>query len=63
MVVIEVSLAVVLLVGAGLLIQSLMKLRGQYAALKPESVLTIRTVCHAASTLNSRSVLGSTSRF
>jgi putative ABC transport system permease protein len=44
MVVIEVSLAVVLLVGAGLLIQSLMKLRGQYAALKPESVLTVRTV-------------------
>lgn len=44
MVVVEVSLAVVLLIGAGLLIQSLMKLRGQYAALKPESVLTVRTV-------------------
>ncbi len=44
MVVTEVSLAVVLLIGAGLLIQSLMKLRGQYAALKPESVLTVRTV-------------------
>src|SRR5256714_1113378 len=44
MVVVEVSLAVVLLVGAGLLIQSLMKLRDQYAALRPESVLTVRTV-------------------
>ena len=44
MVVVEVSLAVVLLIGAGLLIQSLMKLRGQYSALKPESVLTLRTI-------------------
>jgi putative ABC transport system permease protein len=44
MVVVEVSLAVVLLVGAGLLIQSLMNLRGQYAAMRPESVLTMRTV-------------------
>ncbi|MFN2579215.1 MAG: ABC transporter permease [Pyrinomonadaceae bacterium] len=44
MVVIEVSLALVLLVGAGLLIQSLTRLRGQYAALQPQSVLTMRTV-------------------
>jgi putative ABC transport system permease protein len=44
MVVIEVALALVLLVGAGLLIQSLMKLRGQFASLRPESVLTMRTV-------------------
>ena len=44
MVVIEVSLALVLLVGAGLLIQSLMKLRGQYSAMSPEKVLTMRTV-------------------
>ncbi len=44
MVVVEVSLALVLLVGAGLLIQSLMKLRGQYAAMKPAEVLTLRTV-------------------
>jgi putative ABC transport system permease protein len=44
MVVVEVSLAVVLLVGAGLLIQSLMNLRGQYAAMRPETVLTMRTV-------------------
>ena len=32
------------LVGAGLLIQSLMNLRGQYAAMRPETVLTMRTV-------------------
>ena len=44
MVVVEVALALVLLVGAGLLIQSLMKLRGQFASLRPESVLTMRTV-------------------
>jgi putative ABC transport system permease protein len=44
LVVVEVALALVLLVGAGLLIQSLMKLRGQFASLRPESVLTMRTV-------------------
>jgi putative ABC transport system permease protein len=44
MVVAEVALALVLLVGAGLLIQTFMKLREQYAGLRPESVLTLRTV-------------------
>lgn len=44
MVVAEVSLALVLLVGAGLLIQTFMKLRDQYASLRAESVLTLRTV-------------------
>jgi len=39
----EVALALVLLVGAGLLIQTLGRLRGQYAELRPESVLTLRT--------------------
>jgi predicted permease len=42
-VVAEVALALVLLVGAGLLIQTLDRLRGQYAELRPESVLTLRT--------------------
>jgi putative ABC transport system permease protein len=40
----EVSLALVLLVGAGLLIQSLEKLRGQYSGIRPENVLTLRTI-------------------
>jgi putative ABC transport system permease protein len=44
MVVAEVALALVLLVGAGLLIQTFFKLRNQYSELKPESVLTLRTV-------------------
>ncbi|HYY56583.1 MAG TPA: ADOP family duplicated permease, partial [Pyrinomonadaceae bacterium] len=39
----EIALALVLLVGAGLLIQTLYKLRGQYTDLRPESVLTVRT--------------------
>jgi putative ABC transport system permease protein len=39
----EVALALVLLVGAGLLIQTLYRLRGQYSELRPESVLTLRT--------------------
>ena len=43
-VVAEVALALVLLVGAGLLIQSLQRLRGQYAGIRPENVLTLRTV-------------------
>lgn len=42
-VVVEIALALVLLVGAGLLIQTLSKLRGQYSELRPESVLTVRT--------------------
>ncbi|MEA2205262.1 MAG: putative transport system permease protein [Blastocatellia bacterium] len=44
MVVAEVALALVLLVGAGLLIQTFLKLREQYSGLRPESVLTLRTV-------------------
>ncbi|MBA3357258.1 MAG: ABC transporter permease [Pyrinomonadaceae bacterium] len=44
MVVSEVALALVLLVGAGLLIQTFLKLRDQYSGLRPENVLTLRTV-------------------
>jgi putative ABC transport system permease protein len=44
MVVAEVALALVLLVGAGLLIQTSFKLRDQYSGLRPENVLTLRTV-------------------
>jgi putative ABC transport system permease protein len=40
----EVALALMLLVGAGLLIQSLRKLQGQYSVIKPENVLTLRTI-------------------
>ncbi|HSS19162.1 MAG TPA: ABC transporter permease [Pyrinomonadaceae bacterium] len=40
----EVALAMVLLVGAGLLIQTLFKLQNQYANLKAQSVMTLRTV-------------------
>ena len=43
-VVAEVALALVLLVGAALLIQSLQKLRGQYTMAAPEQVLVMRTV-------------------
>ena len=43
MVVVEVALALVLLVGAGLLIQTLFKLRNQYSGLEPANVLTLRT--------------------
>jgi putative ABC transport system permease protein len=39
----EIALALVLLVGAGLLIQTLSKLHGQYSDLRAESLLTIRT--------------------
>ena len=42
-VVAEVALALVLLVGAGLLIQTLYRLRDQYSELRPENVLTLRT--------------------
>ena len=44
MVVAEVALALVLLVGAGLVIQTFFKLREQYASLRSDSVLTLRTV-------------------
>jgi putative ABC transport system permease protein len=44
MVVTEVALALVLLVGAGLLIQTFVKLRDQYSSLQGESVLTLQTV-------------------
>lgn len=40
----EVALALVLLIGAGLLVQTLANLHGQYSMLRPESVLTLRTV-------------------
>jgi putative ABC transport system permease protein len=43
MVVSEIALALVLLVGAGLLIRTFYKLTNQYAVLKPEAVLTVRT--------------------
>ncbi|MGH9908558.1 MAG: ABC transporter permease, partial [Pyrinomonadaceae bacterium] len=44
MVVFEVALSLVLLVGAGLLIQTLIQLHNQYSVLEPEQVLTLRTV-------------------
>jgi len=43
MVVAEVALSLVLLVGAGLLIQTFMKLREQYSGLRPGNALTMRT--------------------
>ena len=42
-VVAEIALALVLLVGAGLLIQTLSKLTGQYSGLRPDHLLTLRT--------------------
>ncbi len=39
----QVALSLVLLVGAGLLFQTLQRLREQYTELRPESVLTVRT--------------------
>jgi predicted permease len=39
----EVALSLVLLIGAGLLIQTLFQLFNQYSALQPEKVLTLRT--------------------
>ena len=44
MIVFEVALSLVLLVGAGLLIQTLFQLFGQYSVLEPEKVLTMRTI-------------------
>ncbi len=43
MVISEIALALVLLVGAGLLMQTFYKLRQQYSGLRPEQVLTART--------------------
>ena len=43
MIVFEVSLSLVLLVGAGLLIQTLYQLSNQYSVLEPQQVLTLRT--------------------
>ena len=44
LIVFEVALSIVLLVGAGLLIQTLFRLFNQYSALQPEQILTMRTV-------------------
>jgi putative ABC transport system permease protein len=44
LIVFEVALSLVLLVGAGLLIQTLFQLFNQYSVLQPEQVLTMRTV-------------------
>ena len=44
LIVFEVALSIVLLVGAGLLIQTLFRLFNQYNSLQPEQVLTMRTV-------------------
>src|SRR5689334_3712091 len=44
LIVAEVALSLVLLVGAGLLIQTLFQLFRQYAVLEPEKILTMRTV-------------------
>jgi len=44
MIVFEVALSIVLLVGAGLLIQTLFQLFRQYSMLEPEKVLTMRTI-------------------
>ena len=44
LIVAEVALSIVLLVGAGLLIQTLFQLFRQYAVLEPEKILTMRTV-------------------
>ena len=44
LIVFEVALSIVLLVGAGLLIQTLFRLFNQYSNMQPEKVLTLRTV-------------------
>jgi putative ABC transport system permease protein len=43
LVIAQVALAMLLLVGAGLLIQTFFNLRGQYSGLRPQHVLTVRT--------------------
>ena len=43
LIVLEVALSVVLLIGAGLLMQTLFQIFQQYSILKPEKVLTLRT--------------------
>jgi predicted permease len=43
LVITEVALAMLLLVGAALLIQTFFNLRGQYSGLRPQHVLTVRT--------------------
>jgi putative ABC transport system permease protein len=40
----EVALALLLLAGAALLLQTFWRLRGQYSGIRPETVLTLRTV-------------------
>ena len=40
----EVALALVLLIGAGLMIRTVFNLRGQYSLFKPEELLTLRTI-------------------
>jgi putative ABC transport system permease protein len=44
LIVFEVALSIVLLIGAGLLIQTLFQLFRQYSVLEPEKVLTMRTI-------------------
>ncbi|HEX8161826.1 MAG TPA: ABC transporter permease [Pyrinomonadaceae bacterium] len=44
LVVVEVALALVLLVGAGLLVQTISHMTGQYASLRPRELLMVRTV-------------------
>ena len=44
LIVFEVALSIVLLVGAGLLIQTLFQLLHQYSVLEPDKVLTMRTI-------------------
>jgi putative ABC transport system permease protein len=43
LVIVEVALAMVLLIGAGLMIRTVFNLRGQYAVFRPERLLTMRT--------------------
>jgi putative ABC transport system permease protein len=44
LVVFEVAISLMLLIGAGLLIQTLFQLHNQYSVLEPEKVLTVRTM-------------------
>ncbi|HYK20521.1 MAG TPA: ABC transporter permease [Pyrinomonadaceae bacterium] len=47
LIVLEVALSLVLLIGAGLLIQTLFQILQQYSILEPEKILTMRTVLPA----------------